>query len=142
MSKLVSRPFREAHFDLFEASDAEREKVKQSLNFLCMLGKQNLCAIYMLDGRIVFIGGCTESLSGVAEIFIYPSKYATKYPKTYFKEAKWWVDHLKTQYRRLQCWGENTEVSRRWLKHLGFTLEGELLSYTVDGDSMLIWGKV
>jgi hypothetical protein len=137
---VMIRPFREGHADIFECDPADRAEFFAALPLLCHLGKFDQCGSHIVDGRILYVGGWNETSPGVAEMFIYPSIYTKQYVKTYFREARWWVSYLKSKYRRVQCWGVDTEVSRRWLSRLGFKLEGVLPGYTSDGSSMLIWG--
>lgn len=143
MSKVIAKPFRAAHLDIFEgATPFDDEEVHKNLPMLIELGRLDQCVINILDGRILYIGGYLSAAPGVVEAFIYPSKFALEKPKTYYAEAKFWVANLKAQHRRVQCWGNDTEVSRRWLEHLGFVYEGCLRNYTVNGSSMLVWGLV
>ena len=137
----ITKPFRESHADLFESVPFFADHFNQSLPLLILLGKSDQCAVHMLDGRILFIGGYAVAAPGVAELFLFPSIYAAQYPKTFYKQAKWWVNHLKMQFRRVQCWGEDTELSKRWLTRLGFVLEGTLRNYSTAGNST-IWGIV
>lgn len=140
MSRVISKPFREAHADFFEAVPDVQQGLTNALPHMAQLGQLHQCDSFILDGKILFVGGYVDLGGGVAEAFIYPSAHAHRHPISFFKEAKWWVNELRTRFRRVQCWGEDTAVSRRWLKHLGFRLEGKLLSFTVEGKAMLIWG--
>lgn len=142
MEVLNSRPFREAYSDLFESIPEYEKEVAGKIGLFTQLGKTGQCGIHVIDGRILFISGYFEVAPGVIEGFIYPSKYIFQYRKTFYREVKWWVQTLKVQCRRFQCWGEDTELSRRWLEALGFRCEGVLQSFTSDGSSWLVWGLV
>ncbi|MBX9937657.1 MAG: hypothetical protein K2Y32_00305 [Candidatus Obscuribacterales bacterium] len=139
MKGLVTVPFREAHSDLFEPHPDWCSSWKGNLNMLEILGKMAQACVILHDGRILFIGAYCEVAPGVCEVSLFPSTWIDKYPKSYVKEVKYWINSLKAKYRRLQCWGEDTDRSYLWLQRLGFTLEGKLRYYTVEGD-MLIWG--
>ena len=140
MTELICKPFRENHADIFECQPAFLQQFKISMPLLVSLGQIDQCGSHMIDGRILYVGGWYEAAPGVAEMYIYPSVYTQQYAKTFFKEARWWVQHLKRQYRRVQCWGEDTELSRRWLKRIGFELEGVLNGFCENGSAMLVWG--
>lgn len=142
MDKVETKPFREAHVDLFEPAADCAEQFNKAVPFLVELGKPGQCGIHMLRGRILYVGGWYDIAPGVAELFIYPSIYAVPHAKSFFSHARWWVNYLKSNYRRLQCWGEDTDVSKRWLARLGFTQEGTLKNFAGEGIDMLIWGKV
>lgn len=141
MIGLETKPYREAHADLFQPHPVWSSQFEQAKPMLELLGKCDQACVHLHQGRILFIGGYHECAPGVAEVFLYPSVHIEKNKKTYLAEVKFWLAHLKTKYRRLQCWGENTDASYLWLTHLGFTCEGKLRYYTVEGD-MLIWGMV
>lgn len=142
MTKCSHRIFREAHADLFEPLPHEAEKFRSWIPNLHKLGLLDQAGIHTVDGRILFVSAFYEIAPGVAEGLIFPSVLIHKHKKDFLREAKWFCSHVKSQYRRFQCYGDDTEVSRRWLKALGFKLEGELKSYTMDGSSILIWGMV
>ncbi|MBX9688200.1 MAG: hypothetical protein K2X27_15940 [Candidatus Obscuribacterales bacterium] len=142
MSRIITKPFRESHADLFESAPAYAEHYKAFMPLLIGLGKIDQCGSNILDGRIIYIGGWAEAAPGVAELFIFPSIYAERKAKSFFEHARWWVDFLKSDYRRLQCWGEDTELSKRWLSRLGFSYEGTLKNYVGEGQNMTIWGKL
>jgi len=139
---IVAKPFRESHADLFESSGDYERQFKASIPMLAQLGAIDQCSTHIVDGRILVIAGYMEIAPGVAELFIYPSKYAREYRRDFYSEVKFCVQHLKALFRRVQCAGEETELSRRWLTKLGFVYEGTLRSYTVDGSNMTIWGIV
>lgn len=141
MTKLVSKPFRESHADIFDCQDGHKDLFLGALPLLVKLGELDQCATYMVDGRILFIGGWYEAAPGVVELFIYPSVFTHLYARIFYTEAKWWVQNLSRQHRRVQCWGEDSDLSRRWLSHLGFDLEGVLKDYCGPGVNMLVWGK-
>lgn len=140
--QVITKPFRECHVDLFESAPFYAAHFEALLPLLIELGKLDQCGIHILDGRILYIGGWSVAAQGVAELFIFPSVYALEHKKSFFKHAKWWVDYLKRDYRRLQCWGEDSELSKRWLSRLGFECEGTLKDYVREGVSMTIWGKL
>jgi hypothetical protein len=136
---LETKPYREAHADLFQPHPLWCSALNGNWKTLELLGTCGQACVHLHDGRILFIGGYHEVAPGVAEVFLFPSIWIDKYPVAYVAEVKFWLESLKTRYRRLQCWGEDTDRSYLWLTRLGFTLEGKLRYYTVDGD-MLIWG--
>lgn len=135
------KPFREDHVDLFQCQDEHLSAFQGAMPLLIKLGQLDQCGVHIVDGRILFIGGWYEAAPGVAELYIYPSIYTREYARLFYLEAKFWVKHLKAQYRRVQCWGEDTPLSRRWLSKIGFTLEGVLPDYCGPGVNMLVWGK-
>lgn len=136
---IITKPFREGHADIFECAVLFESEFRSAMPLLIQLGKADQCGSHIIDGKILYVGGWIHVAPGVAELFIYPSVYAKLYPKTFLEHARWWVQNLKQSYRRLQCWGEDTDLSKRWLKRLGFSLEGTLAKYTESG-SMTIWG--
>lgn len=140
-TRVIEKPFRGAHADIFEVEPGH-ESYRERIKLMELLAAQDICHTFMLDGRVLFIAGMIHVAPGVGELFIYPSVYAKRFPKEFYQMAKWWIEKLKEDHHRLQCWGEDTDLSRRWLSRLGFKLEGELLSFTVDGKSMLVWGIV
>jgi len=142
LREVICKPFREGHADIFQCNPEDLQQFRNMLPMMSGLGQREQCGSHIVDGRIIYIGGWYDTAPGVAELFIYPSIYTKEYLREYLTDAKWWVQDLKSKYHRVQCWGDDTEVSKRWLSHLGFVYEGTLRSYTMDGRSMLIWGLV
>lgn len=136
---MIQKPFREAHADIFECDPAYEKLFKSNIPLCQTLGAQGTCNILLHEGRIICVGGWYEVLPGVLEMFVYPSIYAKRHPKLFFREVKFWIDTLKQNCRRLQAWGEDTPVSDRWLRHLGFEHEGTLQKF-YDSSNLSIWG--
>ena len=142
MMEVITKPFRPGHADIFECAPDDLEQFRAMLPVMCRLGAVDQCGSHIVEGRILYVGGWYDVAPGVAEMFMFPSIYTKQYIREYITEGKWWVQHLKSRYRRVQCFGEDTDVSKRWLKKLGFVHEGTFQQYTMDGRSMLMWGLV
>jgi hypothetical protein len=138
---IKTRPFIPEHANEFQSSSLYQAQFQVWLPDLVRLGSVDQCGTHFLDGRILYISGfCESGPPGVAEVFIFPSVEIYENQLAFYRDVRWWLKYLKDKYRRLQCWGEDTELSKRWLTSLGFLQEGALRNYTADGSSMLIWG--
>ncbi len=142
-TKLRSRPFKEAHLDVFMVEEAHRSECYGGMKYLAHLGKSLQLGTHMLDGRILYISGYYQVLPGVLEVFMHPSIYVKDHPITVIRDVRWWLKYMTDEHRarRLQTWGADTPESERWLTALGFVKEGVLDSYLPDGTAMLIWGR-
>lgn len=142
--EVICKPLRQGHLDLFQAKSEYQAQVDESVEWLVNLGKLDQAGIFVVDGVILFIGAWFYVMPGVIEVFIYPSIQVDAYPKVFFAEVQWYLDHLQSGegVRRLQTWGSDTDLSKRWLESLGFKQEGLLYCYGLGGENVLIWGRV
>lgn len=140
ITTVTTKPFREAHADFFKCAPEYADQFSLWLPALVELGKIDHAGSHILDERILYVSGWNEAAPGVAELFLFPSIHVQKNKRSFYEHARWWVQYLKDDYRRLQCWGEDTELSKRWLSALGFKHEGTLDKFTADGRNMTIWG--
>ena len=91
-------------------------------------------------GAPVAVFGGVQVSPGVLEVFILPSKEQENLAFGFAKAArKSVVDCLKS-YRRVQALSMDDDFHSRWLSWLGFTLEGRLHAYGMNGEDLLMWG--
>jgi len=131
--------FKRGHLDFFEVADAYEGLPEIYADMLDQLGQVAQAGTNMSDGEIVYIAGYYERLAGNWEVVIIPSKHLPKYAKSIIKVVRLGLHAIKmrTGARRLQTYGEPTEKQDRWLKCLGFTCDGLLPMYDIDGDKKL-----
>lgn len=131
--------FKKGHLDFFEVADAYEGLPEIYAEMLDQLGQVAQAGTHLIDGKIVYISGYYERLPGNWEVVIIPSKHLPKYAKSIIRDIRLWLHaiKMKTRARRLQTYGEPTEKQDRWLKCLGFTCDGLLPMYDIDGDKKL-----
>ena len=140
--RIETKLFRQAHLDWFKTTPEKRKDCYEMAKWMEVLGFEGQCGTHSIDGRLLYISSWFTVAPGVVEVFILPSIYVKQYARDFYVHVKWWLGYLwtLTGARRIQTWGEDTELSKRWLAKLGFSLEGTLNGYRPDGGPMYIWG--
>lgn len=143
MTSVSTIPFTPEHMNGFECKPGFQEAYQADIQTMSMLGTVGQCASIKYEGKTLFIGAWHFTSKGVVDVFIFPSVYADSFKKTFFREARWWVQNLlaREDVWRVQTWGLDTPLSKRWLEHLGFRQDAELPCYFENGESILIWGR-
>jgi hypothetical protein len=141
--QISSKPFREAHLDVFRVAESHKSECYNNAKVMDALGKVHQFGTHLLDGRILYISGYMYAAPGVVEVYSHPSIYTLDCPLVYVRHMKWWINHVarETNARRLQTWGDCSDANSRWLRCIGFKQEAVLDSYRLDGNSS-IWGRV
>lgn len=108
-----------------------------------MLQLGNPYTIFLND-KILSILTVHKLWDGVGEAFQIPSIYAKEYSTIFARAAKKILNnYIKTLVlHRVQTTTQNDSEHIRWMKFLGFTLEGMLKKYTMNKEDYLQWGKI
>lgn len=131
--------FQAAHADLFEPAEAYKDFPALYAPMLDRLGAIAQAGTHMIDKRIMYLSGFYEVLPGNWEVIIIPSIHLPNHKKAIIKDIRMWLKaiHEKTGCRRLQTYGEPTDLQDRWLTCLGFKCDGTMPEYDVDGDKRM-----
>ncbi len=141
MTEIRTKPFREAHLDIFHVADSHRADCWAAAKQWHHLGSLLQAGSHMIDGRIVYISCFIPTTPGVVEVWMHPSIYVPQYKLAVIKHVKWWLQDVaeRCNARRIQTWGDTSAQSDRWLAYLGFKCEGVLQSFRPDGGPASVW---
>lgn len=144
MGAITTKPFREAHLDIFHVAPSHKDECYRSAKEWAQLGAIIQAGTHMIDGKILYISAYVHVIPGVLEVFSHPSIYVPDYKFAMARHLKWWIQYEAQTHnsRRVQTYGSNTPESDRWLRYLGFEKEGVLHSFLPNGGSTAIWGLV
>jgi hypothetical protein len=106
---------------------------------LVRLGAKSLVAG---DGTVLGVIGVAPTLPGVCEVFILASEDQTRFPISFARCVHKEVSKLCSKYRRIQAVTANDSFHRRWITWLGFSEEGILRKYGLQGQDMVMWSLV
>lgn len=95
------------------------------------------------DGVILAIVGFVELWQGVYEVIVYPSVHTHKRPVDYVFRIRRYLNAIARGFhmRRQQTVSLADEPTDRWMRALGFQLEGTLKAYTIEGRDCRLWAR-
>lgn len=93
------------------------------------------------DGYTVLgVIGAVPTVPGVCEVFILATETQARFPVSFARVIRKELFTLKDKYRRIQSVSKCDEFHYRWLSWLGFSAEGVLKRYGLNGEDMIMWG--
>jgi hypothetical protein len=142
MSDVRIAPFHPAHLDLMEVRDYELELFgPEALGQLANTGQ---CITMAISGVLTAVLGYFILRPGVLEVFVIPSKHLKACSFVYLRWVRRYMEstakHLGVH--RMQTFSRADAETDRWMKHLGFTLEGTLQQYTADRQNYRLWARI
>lgn len=139
-------PFKREHVAAMHIKDSEAEDMAcegmaASLEWLERTG--NGKTLFAPDNKTVLgVMGVVPMTPGVCEVFVIPSKEQARYAKLFASEIKKELWAMRPKFRRIQAVARPEQFYSRWLSWLGFSPEGVLRKYGLDGKDMLMWSIV
>lgn len=94
------------------------------------------------DGQILAVIGVVPTVPGVGEVFILATDIQAQRPVAFARFIKRELFTLSEKFRRIQAVSKFDDFHCRWLSWLGFQVEGRMRKYGLNGEDMLMWGKV
>jgi len=144
MTKVI--PFKAAHVDCMDIREYENNTVAKWPNFQQALTEwenKNIAGTILADGRVIAVFGFIEMWPGVCEVFVLPSKYLHQYSIGFAKCVKRALNSgIFETYHRIQIQAMDDDLHNRWLKFLGFELEGVFKKYDAQGNDYKMWARV
>ena len=124
-----------------EAEEMACEGMAASLEWLERSG--NGKTLLTPDGKTILgVLGVVPMTPGVCEVFVIPSKEQEHFAKLFASEVRKELKALRPNFRRIQAVARPEQFYSRWLSWLGFSPEGVLRKYGIDGKDMLMWSIV
>lgn len=129
-----------------EIRDYEMQTVVNTPNFqtAIQIWEQNRNAGTIThDGRILAVMGYLELWPGVCEVYVLPSKYLHEYSVAFARCIKRTFESgIFDRFHRVQIQAQDDKLHNRWVKFLGFTLEGTFKKYDSLGNDFNMWARV
>lgn len=119
-------------------------KTKESYERIEQMAKISVQAgTFILDGRILFVGGFCKMWEGVFEMWMIPSIYANDAPVFFSRTLKRYVDRIAIDFKahRLQTMSFNDAFHEKWMNFLGFRNEGVRPKFTENKTDMVSYGR-
>lgn len=141
MNNFRSEPFQIKDIYLIELQQWERDHIDiKQVERLMTAGM--MWTIY-LDERILAIVGFFKHWDGVYEVLVYPSIHTSEKPIAYVKQIRRYLNQIakSMDMRRQQTVSLANEKTDRWMRLLGFVMEGTLVGYTVEGLDCRMWAR-
>jgi hypothetical protein len=141
-------PFRPDHIKWMELDDPGMISAARAVNledFLKVQAHIGSAITALVDGSPVAAFGCVSLWPGVAEMWSILSPQARQHPIHLTRVAKSFVDIAAQSLRlqRLQMTVRCDDLRAvRWALALGFSIEGAMPKYLVDGSDAYIMGRV
>ncbi|UOF77745.1 putative acetyltransferase [Caudoviricetes sp.] len=137
MIKII--PFKVEHLECMEMREHEKG----------LIGNENMKAFEgvaftgLIDGRIISCGGVVIEKWGNAYVWQVPSVYVNDVKMSYCKYIRKWLDDVASEYalNRFETTCVNDDLHNRWMKFLGFEVEGIKKKY-INGQDYVMFGKV
>lgn len=104
----------------------------------------SVCVTLGCPHGVLAILGYYQPWGGVADVYVLPSIYIHRYAKSFMKYVIAYIDRLSNDLglHRIQTTSVANGQTDSWMRRLGFTCEGTLVKYTVDGQDYRMWAKV
>lgn len=105
------------------------------------LSDQGLARTFEIDGEVVMIAGLAPQWTNRAIAWTLISQSAGKH----FVELHRYVDNFldNSDFRRIESTVDvGFEAGHRWMKMLGFEIEGYMKAYRPDGGDMVLYARV
>jgi hypothetical protein len=133
----------------FEAADAEslRETIDVGANLIdwakALTAASGPAWTGLIEGRVAGCGGMVILWPGTAEAWSVFADWTAAYRRTMLCTCRRAMDSAAREYglRRVQA-TLRTDLPDSWLRHLGFTREGLMRRYCVDGCDAAIWARL
>ena len=141
MNEVERLPFEKIHLTQIELQPHEKEFLNLD-GFTAMASQPTSRAYtYMYKEHILGFGGYYMVWPGVIEIFIVPSMYFFKYPKTCVATCKRDFELIKRNkwIHRIQTYSWDDYTRNGFMLHMGFECEGVLRRYTSSKQDYKMW---
>lgn len=137
--------FEPEHLVALELREHERNHIDKAdmMVYITSMGAQT---VTLLDDHGVVIGitGYWVVWENVLHVYVLPSIHVPKYPISFVRTIKRWLDMLFKGYRphRMQTWSLDDKQTNKWMEILGFHCEGVLQKFTYDKIDYRMWARI
>lgn len=138
--------FHERHFDLANLNVKEFEGVgynQGTFDKISAMASMGVAMTLMWDGRIIAFTGFLPLWTGVAEVWLIPTKYVGDKPVLLIRTLKRYIEGIVEDHKlhRLQTIAIDDEKHSRFLQILGFQCEGLAMDYVGRGLHRKYWAR-
>lgn len=132
-------PFESWHLDaVYCETDEERAEINQHRPVMELLAARGLASTIIRNGLVIAVlGGGWIEREDECEVFIFGSRPMMKSKAvTFLRDIRQEIDRMKVRFAKIRALS-NSELSARFLQHLGFELEGVCRRPGAEG--RLVW---
>lgn len=143
MSRLIhTAAFHPAHLDVMDVRDYELDLLGRDI--LAQMADTGQCVTLMIDGVLMAILGYFILRRGVLEVWVIPSKRIKQNAFLYIRFVKRYLEIAARNLgvHRIQTASPANAETDRWMRILGFNLEGTLKQYTTDKQDYRMWARI
>lgn len=139
----VITPFAVEHLDFIEIREHEKAFIEGNREKYAALAQIGMGGTMLYDGRVLGALGFYENWPGNCEVWVIPSIYVSQYARVFLRTVKDKLDTIAMTHSisRFQSPAIADVFHDRWMRYLGFTLEGSMPNY-VKGITYNMWGRV
>ena len=147
MSKPRSIVFKKEHIELMDIREHEWKLISSNTRILAAMEyiENQQCAVTIVHkGVVLAVAGYIEISQGVFEVWVIPSQYLSDNSMAFARLMCYYKNEIlsKFDWHRLQIIALDDNLHNRWVKFLGFELEGKLRQWNADKQNFNIWSIV
>ena len=133
-------PFKKEHLEVMDLRQHEADLLRDT-DYAASLESGVNCT-GLVDGRIICCGGVMVLHGGTANIWLLPSVHIDKATKTFVKGLREWLFTVREELGlyRMQSACVDDELHNRWMRSLGFKIEGVLNKF-FDGNDYVMYAR-
>jgi hypothetical protein len=128
-----------------ELRDHEQVNIKRQTLGVILEETISVTMLNTENGLVIAILGYQTMAPGLIEVFVIPSIYVPKYALSFVKTVKTYIKAIEKvipEFRRMETRSLANPDTDRWMKALGFELEGTHRKYAPDGSDYRTWARV
>jgi len=138
--------FHERHFDVADLNVEEFQGVgydQGTFDKIAAMASLGVCMTLLWDGRIIGFTGFISLWTGVAEVWLIPTKYVGVKPLLLMRTLKRYIEGIVEDHKlhRVQTIAIDDEKHSRFLQALGFETEGLAMDYVGKGKHRRYWAR-
>lgn len=142
MPNLVSVPTLPEHLLLLKMRDEERAAFSTRPELFIETLRRTGTRTVLCGTEVVCVLTWQEVAPGVCEVALIPSEAMDRHRVAAARHIRGALVYFTSQYRRVQAATDDARKYKRFMRFLGFSLEGVFHKYHPDGSNLLAWGKV
>lgn len=140
---MVVRPWQKGDTTRVELLDQQRAMAgKMDLNAdLSELSKAGLVVTIEHEGQVLLVGGLIPEWENRATLWSLMSKHSGPYMRRILFETLKFLE--ERPFRRIESTVQvGFDAGNRWMRMLGFSVEGYMRAYAPDGSDMLLYARI
>lgn len=133
--------FHPEHLKLMDLKPIERRLLDIGVGDV--LDRSGSAHTMIIDGRVVCVYGFLSMFPGVIRVMVIPSVYVYQHPHTVVRYALTMLKRLEETVKphRIETYAYDSPDIEKWMRVLGFELEGKHKNWSTDKDTFCTWAR-